>query len=156
MRLAAMMDLMLEQMREQARRRFGLDARAGHDRHRRVEIVLAQHGARRDQPPIGILLRGFERNARRKRLFGLEKAVRLAIGFVMVQRALECVDVIPVDGDDMIERRLERRKEARARSFEIGVRELAARGEQPMVRPRIVVRHRGEVMRERRAHFTYP
>src|SRR5437867_4109846 len=53
-----------------------------------------------------------------------------------------------VDGDDVIERRLERRKEARALGFEIGLRKLVARRKQPMIRPRVVVRHRGEMMRQ--------
>src|SRR5438552_13837251 len=54
MRLSTMMDLMLEQMREQSRDRFCLNSRTTHYRHRPIEILLGKHCARGDQPSIGV------------------------------------------------------------------------------------------------------
>src|SRR5438046_7274055 len=75
MRLSAMMDLMLEQMREQARSRFGLNAGATHHRHWPIEIVLGEPRARGDQPSIGVALGGREGGARFERFLGFEKTV---------------------------------------------------------------------------------
>ncbi len=96
------------------------------------------------------MLRVRQRRAGVERLLGLEEAAGIEVRRLAAEAALDRVDVIPVDGEIVVERRLDRGKEARPRGDEILLREPGARREQPMIRPRVVARHRVEVVGEGR------
>src|SRR5262249_36702570 len=113
MHLSAMMDLMLEQVREQSSGEFGLYACTTHHGNRRVESHVVEGRAGLDEPPVHGTLRGRKGSAGVERFLGLEEAIRLCIGLCAAQASLQRVDVVPVHGEDVVERGLDRRKEAR-------------------------------------------
>jgi hypothetical protein len=69
---------------------------------------------------------------------GSKKRSHFPIGRLAFERTLDRVDVIPIDGQDVVERRLDRREEARAERGEVRLRQPSARREQPMVRPALL------------------
>jgi len=70
-RLAAVVDLVLEEVREQARRGFLLDSRAARHQDGPVEIGVGESGAERDEPLVDGVLLGRERGG------GVEGLARL-------------------------------------------------------------------------------
>src|SRR5262245_45691146 len=76
-RLAAMVDLVLEEMREEPWRRLLLDAGTTRHGDRLGEVGIGQRGADGDKPAIDVMLRGGERSAVVERLLGLEEAAGL-------------------------------------------------------------------------------
>ena len=142
-RLAAMVDLVLEQVREQARRRSRArrprGASPGPASRRRASSSASHSATRRRSTArcaaasaraVGERAPPARRSGRRRDWAARRRSA-----------ALERVDVVPVDGEDVVERRLERREEARARRDEVACgRQAHARGEQPVVRPRVVGR----------------
>ena len=132
MRLAAMMDIMLEQMHEQSVAPLGLHFRVAVDFHDVVEACGRQRIAHRHQPPVD---RGL-----RRRQFG-DRPIRNGI-FPRLRSeppALQRVDIAEVDDIDVIQRRLQARKEAGPRGFELGLIERGAGGQQAVIGPGIVV-----------------
>ena len=109
MGLAAMMDLVLEQVQEQPVAALGLDARIPVQSHSGAERLLRQGLADGNQPPIdGRLLALQVRHRGAGRPVGPRLRAEPA--------ALQAVDVEPVDDQDVVERRLEARKEAGPRA----------------------------------------
>ena len=105
MRLPAMMDLVLEQMREEPRRILGENARAALQRNRHDELRFGERRTCIDQPAIGLLLRLLQLRASVEGLFGREEAIRLGVGRLAAEGPLQRVDVVPIDGENVIERR---------------------------------------------------
>jgi hypothetical protein len=146
--LAAMVDLMLKEVRQKARRRFVANARAAKYPYRRIELAGVEPAANVEQTAVDRALRLAERFTRGEGLFGLEKTGRFGVDRLAAQAPFEGVDVEPIDRDDMVERGLEGRKEARSRRGEFARRQLADGAEKSMVRPRVIEGHRDEVVSE--------
>ena len=121
-RLSAMVDLVLEEMREQPGRALLHDAGAPRHGDRPGEIGVGQRRAQGNEPAIDRVLGDGQRRAGVERLFGLVKAAGREVRRLAVEAALERIDVIPVDGQDVVERGLDRGKEARASGNEIVLR----------------------------------
>ncbi len=98
---------------------------------------------------VGGALLGREIVAALEWLLGVEMAPRILARGKPGEAALEHLEVEPVDGEDVIQRRLDRGEEARARRGELGLRELRARPQEPVIRPGVVVRLGREMVRER-------
>ena len=114
--LAAVVDLVLEQVREQADERLVLHAGpALYGTLIEVGIGEAAHSATRRRSTACCAAESAAHvsngSSRSKKRHG---GARLA-----PQRALERVDVVPVDREEVVERRLDRREEARARRDEV-------------------------------------
>jgi hypothetical protein len=138
-RLAAVVDLVLEEVREQPCDAFVLDARAPEDGDGHVELRVGEVAACGKQPLVDRVLRDRDFRARSEGLRRSEEAACVGIRGLPRKRALERVDVEPDDGDDVVERRLERREETRARRDEVLLRQLRAGGEQPVIGPRALL-----------------
>ena len=113
-----MMDLVLEQVQEQPVAALGLDARIAVQSHRDAKRLLRQGIADGNEPTVdGRLLALQVRHRRAGRPVGPRLRAE--------PTALEAVDVEPVDDQDVVERRLEAREEARPRRLEILLRQPA-------------------------------
>src|SRR4030095_7968910 len=99
MHLAAMMDLVLEQVREQPRRILGQDAGAALHGNRHDELRFAKRRASIDQPAIRLPLRLLQLRTELEGFLRREESRRLGIGRLAAEGALEHVDVIPIDGE---------------------------------------------------------
>src|SRR2546430_445903 len=78
MRLAAVMDLVLKEVREETAQAIGSRAVAARNLHHGVQAVLAERFAQRDQAQVGRALLGGDLAAGVERLLGIEEAPRIA------------------------------------------------------------------------------
>ncbi len=150
MHLAAVVDVVLEEVREHAVERLALDAGPARDRDLGTEARVVEAHAQVDQPAVGGALLDGELAATLERLLGPEMALGIRVGCHAGEAALERLEVVPVHRQDVVQGRLDRREEARARRGELLRREQRAGFEQAVVRPRVVVGLGGEVAGERR------
>lgn len=133
-RLTSVMDLVLKHMQQKPVHPLALDARApvhGHDTLQTGSVQGFDHG---DQTPIHRRLRDCEcRNC----------CIRFRVrpGRRPERAALHGVDIEQVDDQDMVERGKQAWKEAGARGVELALRKPVAGGQQPVVRPGVVVGH---------------
>jgi len=79
MRLPAMMDLVLEQMREEPGERLVQHAFAARHRHREIERFIGETRAKIDQPAVDVALGRGERGTVVERLLGIEVAAGVAV-----------------------------------------------------------------------------
>jgi hypothetical protein len=132
--LATVMDLVLEQVQQKAIRTLRLHARASVHVNDAIGAGIVECLAPADQSAINRCLRGPKLRHGRTRYRirprgGAERA------------AFQRIDIKPIDNQDMVQRRLDRREKAGLRSFELRLRQPGAGCEQAMVRPGVVVRH---------------
>ena len=99
-RLAAMVDLVLEEMREEPRRAFLHDARAPRHGDRPGEIGVGQRRAQGDEPAIDRVLRDGRAPRRCRTALRARKSGRTEVRRLAVEAPLQRIDVIPVDGQD--------------------------------------------------------
>lgn len=81
---------------------------------------------KRDEPPVDLALRRRERRAGRERRGRLEEASSIDVYRPARDGALQRIDVQPVDRRDVVQRVLERWKEAGARRRKLRVVERSA------------------------------
>src|SRR5262245_297249 len=123
MGLAAMMDLMLEEVQEQPVAALGLDAGISVEAHSGGERLLGQDVADGNEAPIDIPLLTLQ-----VRHGGAGHWVGPRLG--AEPATLEAIDVEPVDDEDVVERRLEAWEEACPCRFELALGEARARRQQ--------------------------
>ena len=146
-RLAAMMDLVLEEMLQDrgdaAGRRRAVGPRQDQPLGQAfVGLALAEI----DQPPVAPALRVIE-------LMGVGEVRRRIVVALQHRRiAMQRVDVVDVDPQDVVQRRAQRREEAGAPLGELGRRQRLAGAEQPVIGPGIVAGHGDEVIDQPRRH----
>jgi len=142
--LTAMVDLVLEEVREHVPDPFGMPcAVLAHEHDLIVRRGVGEALAVRDEPPVRVALRPVQVHEARKRLgIGVQRGTTAA--------TLERVEIVPVDDQDVAQRGMDGREEARPRGASPGLGELAARVVQAMVRPRAVAGHLEKVHGERR------
>src|SRR5882672_11497294 len=144
--LSTVMDLMLEQMREDAAHLVRVDTGRARHLHRSVELAIVEFQTQCNQARITFVLLARECRAGIKRLFRLEELARLEIGRLSLPAAFEHVDVEPVDRENVIERGLDRREKTGAGGDKISLRELRTGFQQTVIGPGVVVGHGREIM----------
>src|SRR5579872_808512 len=131
--LAAVMNVVLEQMHQQAVAALLLHPRAAMDANDLLrEVVLAQPVAEGDQAVVDRALRPRQLGHGAARLF-------IGPGGRTQRAALQRVDIEMIDDEDVVQRCLDRGEEARALRLEFALREFCAGRQQAMVGPRVVV-----------------
>src|SRR5581483_3630665 len=131
--LAAMMNVVLEQMHQQAVAALLLHPRAAMDANDLLrEVVFAQPVAEGDQAVVDRALRPRQLGHGAARLF-------IGPGGRTQRAALQRVDIEMIDDEDVVQRCLDRGEEARALRLEFALREFCAGRQQAMVGPRVVV-----------------
>ena len=133
MSLAAMVDMVLEQMRKQPVEPLARECR-GAALIWPLQIVL-QAGADGDQTCIDRVLLGGEARTIRAGLGGFEGTIDVGIDRPAGKRTLHRVHVEPVHGQDVVQRPAQRREETRSRCSEFLARELLACPQQAVIRP---------------------
>ncbi len=99
MDLAAVVDLMLEQVGQQAGRGLVLHARAAQDGDLAIQQVVAQLATEGDQAVVDGPLRAGQCGAVAEGLLGVEVGACGRVDWRAPEAALERVDVVPVDGE---------------------------------------------------------
>jgi hypothetical protein len=122
-RLSSVVDLVLKEVGEQTRYGLMLNPAAALDPNLNVEQLVGERDTEIDETAIDGSLRDAQGLTSGKRLFRLEKTQPLGVDLLAREPAFERIDVIPIDGDDVIERGLERREKARPWCLEFGLRQ---------------------------------
>ena len=135
---------------EDALERIAHDAVAPRKQDRDVHAIVGERLAERDEPRVRCALLARKIRARAERLLDLEVTAGIVRGRKSREASFEDLEVVPIHGEDVVQRRLDRREEARARRGELLLRELAARVQQPVVRPGVVVGFGGKMSGEGR------
>jgi hypothetical protein len=147
--LAAMMNLMLEQMKQQPVHSLALDAVAAVDLDHAIEAGSAEALHDSDQSPVDLALRDSQQDRGVARL-------RVGPGRRSKRAALHRVDVKAIDNQDVIEGRAQAWKETAPRRHEISLRQKQTGREQTMVGPAVVVGHRPVGKHSFHRHLQYP
>src|ERR1700733_1656196 len=130
--LPAMVNLVLEEMHEQAVAAFGLNPRVAIDPHGAAEEGRRQRVADSDQAVVDCSLGGSE--------FGQRATRNLVLpGFWPEPSALERVDVKEIDDVDVVQGQLQAGEEARPLRLKFLLAQPSASRQQPVVRPGIIV-----------------
>ena len=111
MRLAAVMDIVLEEVQQQPVCALGLHASLAMHANNSVRPFLVKRGAKCNQPSI-------HRSLRRTQLGQRQTRYRIRIRRGSKRAAFECVNIKPIDSQDVVERGLNRRKKPGARRLE--------------------------------------
>src|SRR5471030_304503 len=106
-----------------------------------------------DEPPIRQPLLALQVGAGIEGFFRIEERHDFGMRRVVALLAFERIDVKPVDGQIVVERCLDRRKEAGSRRDEIGLGKQSASLQQAMIRPRAVIGHAQEMAGKQVGHI---
>ncbi|MNS51709.1 hypothetical protein D3C72_843990 [compost metagenome] len=145
MHLSTVMNLMFEQVRKHAQTAVVLRRITGNGDDAR-QIVIAQLLAIGDQTSINVGLLFAQLRAVGKRLVHVEKHVAIGVRFSSAQLALQCIDVEPVAGEDVIEGQTNARKKTHPRRRQIRRTQLRPGLGQAMIGPGILVCHGQQMM----------
>ncbi len=138
MGLAAMVNLVLEQMQQNPVAALDLVMIATIERDPGRQVRLGQPGTQLQQAPIDLGLGPLQAGDRRARQ-------RLGPGGRAEAAARQTVDIEPVDHQDVVQGRLQRGEEADPGCLERRLVELGAGCQQAVIGPDIVGRHGGEI-----------
>ena len=144
-RLAAVVDLVFEEMQQQPDGALALDSLAPVYLHNVVQRRLGQLVAGRYQPPVHISLS-------HGKLSHDSAGKRVGPGAGAKVAALDGIDIEPVDYEIVIERGLDRTEEASPGRLELALGQGAADGQEPMIGPGVVVGHGAKSLNERSRH----
>src|SRR5262245_53450456 len=149
MRLSTMVNLVLEQMHQQAIASFDLDTRISIDPHLAAQQGGGQRVADADQTLVDRRLRLCElcNNWKRNSVFP---------GGRSEPSAFKCVDVEKINDINVIQRCLQTREEARALGRKFSLGQLGACAQQAVVGPRIVVSEGTMGLNEPSTHCNVP
>jgi hypothetical protein len=136
-RLAAMVDLVLEQVQQKAVGPFRLHARAAVHMDDPIRPDFVQRLAPGDQSTI-------DRRLGRPQVQDGGKGNWIRPRGRAERATLQRIDVEPVDDQDVVQGSLDRREKTRSRRFELRLCQSGTGREQAMVRPGVVVRHRAQ------------
>jgi hypothetical protein len=132
MRLSTMVNLVLNEMHQQAITPFNLDTRASIDPRLAAQVIRRQRVANTDEAPV------YRRLSRRK-LGNSWKRDRSLPGLRPEPSAFKRIDVKKINDMNVVQRSLQTREEARALGLEFALGQFGSRAQQAAVRPRIVV-----------------
>jgi hypothetical protein len=137
------MDLMLEQMRQQVVAALDKDTRLSAIRlDPDSQLCLGEFITELNERLVAI---GLRRCQIERFLKGHERVKRVGPPATIIQR----IQIVVIDRQNVVERRLDRREKADARGIELILRQVQAGLIKPIVCPRVVARHLAQMQYQR-------